>query len=38
MRRQTEEPFEPIANVARMIEGHLEGILAYCIEGLMTAY
>jgi hypothetical protein len=29
MRDQTGEMLEPMARVARMIEGHLEGILAH---------
>ena len=38
MREQTGELLEPIARVARMIEGHLEGILAPWTQGLTTAF
>ncbi len=34
---QTAELLEPMARVARMIEGHLEGILAHWTQGLTTA-
>jgi transposase len=34
---QTGELLEPMARVARMIEGHLEGILAHWTRGLTTA-
>ena len=38
MREQTGELLEPMARAARMIEGHLEGILAHWTRGLTTAY
>ena len=38
MREQTGELLKPKARAARMIEGHLEGILAHWIRGLMTAF
>ena len=38
MREQTGELLEPKARVARMIEGHLEGILGHYTQGLMTAF
>ena len=38
MRDQTGEMLEPMARVARMIEGHLEGILAHWTQGLTTAF
>jgi transposase len=38
MREQTGELLEPMARAARMIEGHLEGILAHWTQGLTTAY
>jgi transposase len=38
MREQTGELLEPIARVARMIEGHLEEILAHWTQGLTTAF
>jgi transposase len=38
MRGQTGELLEPMARVARMIEGHLEGILAHWTRGLTTAF
>ena len=38
MRGQTGELLEPMARVARMVEGHLEGILAHWIRGLTTAF
>ena len=38
MRGQTVELLEPMARVARMIEGHLEGILAPWTRGLTTAF
>ena len=37
MRGQTEEQLEPMARVARMVEGHLEGILAHWTRGLTAA-
>ena len=37
MREQTEELLEPMAQVARMIERHLEKILVHWTRGLMTA-
>ena len=38
MLAQTEESPEPMARPARMIEGHLEGILANWAQGLTTAF
>jgi transposase len=38
MRGQTGELLEPMARAARMVEGHLEGILAHWTRGLMTAF
>ena len=38
MREQTGELLEPMARAARMIEGHLEGILAHWTQGLTTAF
>ncbi len=38
MRGQTGELLEPMARVARMIEGHLEGILAHWTQRLTTAF
>ena len=38
MREKTGELLEPMARVARMIEGHLEGILAHWTQGLTTAF
>ncbi len=38
MREQTGELLEPMARVARMIEGHLEGIVALWTHGLTTAF
>lgn len=38
MRGQTGELLEPMARVARMIEGHLEGILAHWTRGLTTVF
>jgi len=38
MREQTGELLEPMARAARMIEGHMEGILAHRTQGLTTAY
>jgi transposase len=38
MREQTGELLEPMARAARMIEGHMEGILAHWTQGLTTAY
>ena len=38
MRGQTGELLEPMARVARMVEGHLEGILAHWTRGLTTAF
>ena len=38
MREQSGELLEPMARAARMIEGHLEGILAHWTQGLTTAY
>ena len=35
---RTGELLEPMARVARMIEGHLEGILAHWTQGLTTAF
>jgi transposase len=37
IRQETGELLEPMAPVARMIEGHLEGILAHWTQGLTTA-
>ena len=37
MRGQTGELLEPMARAARMLEGHLDGILAHCTRGLTTA-
>ena len=38
MRGQTGELLEPMARAARMVEGHLEGILAHWTRGLTTAF
>ena len=38
MRGQTGELLEPMARAARMIKGHLEGILAHWSRGFMTAF
>jgi transposase len=38
MRGQTGELLEPMARTARMIEGHLEEILAHWTRGLMIAF
>jgi transposase len=38
MRERTGELLEPMARAARMIEGHLEGILADWTQGLTTAF
>jgi len=38
MREQTGELLEPTDRAARMIEGHMEGILAHWTQGLTTAY
>ena len=38
MRERTGELLEPMARAARMIEGHLEGILAHWTRGLTTAF
>ena len=38
MWEQTGELLEPMARAARMIEGHMEGILAHWTQGLTTAY
>jgi transposase len=38
MREQTGELLEPMARAARMIEGHLAGILAHWTQGLTTAF
>ena len=38
MRERTGELLEPMARAARMIEGHLEGILAHWTQGLTTAF
>ena len=38
MRGQTGELLEPMARAARMVEGHMEGILAHWTQGLTTAY
>jgi transposase len=38
MRGQTGELLEPMARVVRMVEGHLEGILAHWTRGLTTAF
>jgi transposase len=38
MREQAGELLEPMARAARMVEGHLEGILAHWTQGLTTAY
>jgi hypothetical protein len=38
MRGQTGELREPMARAARMVEGHLEGILAHWTRGLTTAF
>lgn len=35
---QTGELLEPMARAARMVEGHLEGILAHWTRGLTTAF
>jgi transposase len=37
MREGAGELLEPMARVARVIEGHLEGILAHWTRGLTTA-
>jgi transposase len=37
VRERTRELLEPMARAARMIEGHLEGILAHWTQGLTTA-
>ena len=37
-REQAGELLEPMARAARMIEGHMEGILAHWTQGLTTAY
>ncbi len=38
MRGQTGDLHEPMARAARMVEGHLEGILAPWSRGLTTAF
>jgi transposase len=38
MRERTGELLEPMARAARMIEGHLAGILAHWTQGLTTAF
>jgi transposase len=38
MREQTGKPLEPMARVAQMIEGHLQGILVHWTQGLTTAF
>jgi len=38
MRERTRELLEPMALVARMIEGHLEESLAHWPQGLTTAF
>ena len=38
MRGQTGELLEPMGRSARMVEGHLEGILAHWTRGLTTAF
>jgi transposase len=38
MRGQTGDLLEPMVRTARMIEGHLEGILAHWSRGLTTAF
>jgi transposase len=38
MRKETGELLEPMAGAARMVEGHLEGILAHWTQGLTTAF
>ena len=38
MRGQTGKLLEPMARAARMIERHLEGILAHWTRGLTTAF
>jgi transposase len=38
MRERTGELLEPMDRAARMIEGHLEGILAHWTQGLTTAF
>ena len=38
MRERTGELLEPMARAARMIEGHMEGILAHWTQGLTTAF
>jgi hypothetical protein len=38
MRGRTGELLEPIDRSSRMVEGHLEGILAYWTRGLTTAF
>jgi transposase len=38
MRGQTGELLEPMARAARMVEGHLEGILAHWTRGLTIAF
>ena len=38
MRGQTGELLEPMARAVRMVEGHLEGILAHWTRGLTIAF
>jgi transposase len=38
MRKETGELLEPMAQAARMVESHLEGILAHWTQGLTTAF
>jgi transposase len=38
IRQQTQESIEPMPRVARMIEGHWEGILAHWTQGLTIAF
>ena len=38
MRGQTGQLLEPMARAARVVEGHLEGILAHWTRGLTTAF
>jgi hypothetical protein len=38
MRGQIGELLEPMARAARMVKGHLEGILVHWIQGLTTAF
>lgn len=38
MRGQTGEQLEPMARAARMVKGHLEGILAHWTRGLTAAF